>query len=182
LFDVKTNSQYLSARPETKAEQVLVLGLGNILLKDEGVGVHVVRYLAEHNLPDNVEIIDGGTAGLDLLLTRHRPYKLILIDATRTGQKPATICKMRLRANEIDDWTHGLRQEQPARISLHQVGLVDALAAAQKLGCAPAELVIIGVEPEKIDYGLQLTEKISRRIPQIIQTVLEEIKDAVHAK
>jgi len=176
---MKTNSQYLVT---AKTRQVLVLGLGNILLRDEGVGVHVVRHLAEHNLPDNVEVIDAGTAALDLLLTRRRPYKPIVIDATRAGQKTGTVYKMRLGANEIPDWARRLRHEESPAISLHGLGLVDALLAAEKLGCAPAELVIIGVEPQKIDYGLRLTDKIRQQIPQIIQTVLEEIKDAVHAR
>ena len=77
--------------------RVLVLGLGNILLRDEGAGVHAAQELQKQSLPGNVEVIDGGTAGLEILLSQQCPYKLLVIDATKAGNEPGTIYKIRLK-------------------------------------------------------------------------------------
>jgi len=165
-----------------KSSRVLVLGLGNVLLRDEGVGVHVAGELQKVALPRNVEVIDGGTAGLDILLSQEGLYKLVVIDATRAGKKPGTIYKARLKAKEKDELVRIFGQDRESKISLHQVGLIDALAATEKMNCAPEEIVIIGVEPKEIACGLELTEQVKQRIPEIVNTVLEEIEDAVHER
>ena len=149
---------------------VLILGVGNILLKDEGLGVHVAEELQKQELPDNVEVIDGGTAGLDGLLSADGADKLIVIDAVRAGKKPGTIYKTRLDADQR------FSQEQPLKISSHQLGLLDAIMAAEKIGCAPREIIIVGVEPGEVDCGLELTPAVKRAVGEVIKTVLEEIK------
>lgn len=154
---------------------VLVVGLGNMLLKDEGVGVHVAERLMQLVLPDNVEIVDGGTAGLDILLMHEGVAKLVVIDAMRTGAKPGTVYKARFKAGEREKLAMIFGQSPESKISLHQAGLIDALAAAEKLDRAPAETVIIGVEPGEWDCGLELTEPVKKIIPKIIKKVLEEI-------
>ena len=165
-----------------KSGRVLVLGLGNVLLKDEGVGVHVAGQLQKQVLPCNVEVVDGGTAGLDVLLSRQGLDKLVVIDAMRAGKKPGTIYKARLKGTELDKLTRIFGQDRESKISLHQVGLIDALTCAEKMNCAPKRIVIIGVEAGEVDCGLELTEKVKQRVPEIINTVLEEIKDAVHKR
>jgi hydrogenase maturation protease len=162
--------------------RIVVLGLGNILLKDEGIGVHVVQRLEKQDLPGNVKVIDGGTSGLDILLLQEGPYKLVVIDAMKAGKEPGTIYRTRLKAHEMDRLTEIFSKNDQAAISLHQVGLIDALLVARKTGCAPDEVTIIGVEPLEIDGGLELTEQVKEKIPEIISTVLEEIKDAVHER
>ena len=164
-----------------KSGRVLVLGLGNVLLKDEGVGVHVAGELQKHVLSCNVEVIDGGTAGLDVLLSQQGLDKLVVIDAMRAGKKPGTIYKTRLKAEEKDKLTQIFSEAEP-KISLHQVGLLDALSVAEKMNHAPEEIVIIGVEPKEMDYGLELTEPVKQRLAEIVNMVLEEIKDAVHGR
>jgi hydrogenase maturation protease len=158
----------------TTTERVLVLGLGNILLKDEGIGVHVVKQLQGLSLPGNVEVIDGGTAGLDMLLSQENPYKLVIIDATKAGKKPGTIYKAKVNGGEIDKLSRIFSQDKDLKISPHQFGLIDALAAAEKIGCLPREIVIIGVEPKEMDYGLELTESVRQKVPAIVDMVLEE--------
>jgi hydrogenase maturation protease len=160
--------------------RILVLGLGNILLKDEGVGVHVVQELQKRELRGGVEVIDGGTSGLDILLLQESPYKLVVIDAMKAGKEPGTVYKSRVKADEMDRLTEIFSKDEQSTISLHQVGLIDSLLVARKTGCAPDEVRIIGVEPAEIDGGLELTEQVKEKIPEIINTVLEEIKDAVH--
>lgn len=156
-------------------ERVLILGLGNILLKDEGIGVHAIRKLQELTLPENVEIIDGGTAGLDMLLSQEGLYKLIVIDAAKAGKKPGTIYKAKVSGEEIDKLPHIFGREQDLKISSHQFGLIESLTAAQSCNCEPKEIVIIGVEPKDMDYGLELTEEVSGKLEEIIKTVLEEL-------
>ena len=155
-------------------ERILVLGLGNILLKDEGIGVHVIRELQGLALPENVEVIDGGTAGLDMLLSQEGSYKLIVIDAARAGGKPGTIYKAKVEGGEIDKLARIFGREKDLKISSHQFGLIESLTAAQSCGCAPREIVIIGVEPKEINYGLEPTEQVSRELSEIIKMVLEE--------
>ncbi|MBA7657184.1 hypothetical protein ES703_65115 [subsurface metagenome] len=161
---------------------VLVLGLGNILLKDEGVGVHVAHKLQELAIPYNVEVMDGGTACLDVLLLAQGVEKLVVIDAMRAGKKPGTIYKTRLKAEEKNRLTQIFSEAEQPKISLHQVGLLDALSVVEKMNHAPEEIVIIGVEPKEMDCGLELTEPVKQRLVEIVNMVLEEIKDAVHGR
>jgi len=163
-------------------KRVLVLGVGNVLLKDEGVGVQAVWQLQKQDLPANVEVIDGGTAGLDVLLAQEGVYKLVVIDAVKAGKKPGTIYKTRLKADEIGRLTQVFSQKGQLKISLHQVGLIDALAVAEKINCAPCEVVIIGIEPKEIDCGLELTRPIKEKLPEVIDKVLEEIKNDIHGE
>jgi hydrogenase maturation protease len=160
--------------------RVLVVGVGNILLKDEGVGVHVARKLQELALPNDVEVIDAGTSGLDILLLQENVERLIVIDATRAGNKAGTIYKARLMAGEMEKLTQLFYRRAESKISLHQIGLIEALAAARKLKRAPKEIVIIGVEPDECDLGLELTESVARSIPEVIKKVLEETENVIH--
>ena len=180
-MQVKTDaSLVMSSEKSCSTGRILVLGLGNILLKDEGVGVHIAQMLQELALPHNVEVVDGGTASLDVLLLAPGIEKLVVIDALRAGKEAGTIYKARLKSEERDK----LEQifSSGSRISLHQVGLIDALAIAEKMNCAPKEIAIIGIEPKKIDCGLELTDEVKQKIPEIINTVLKEIEDAIHTK
>jgi len=166
--------------PPAGSRRILVLGLGNILLRDEGIGVHVAGRLQKQDLPDNVEVIDGGTATLDILLSEEGRYKLLVIDALRAGGKPGSIYHARLKAGQKDELPRIFGQPKESKISLHQVGLIEALVAAEKMNRAPEEVVIIGVEPGQVDCGLELTEPVRQSVPQIIEKVLEEITNAVH--
>jgi hydrogenase maturation protease len=176
--DLMTDSQ----RDCKRQGRIVVLGLGNLLLKDEGIGVHVVHELQRQDLPANVELIDGGTSSLDILLMQECPYKLVVVDAMKAGKKPGTIYKTRFEAQQMHELAHTFSKKKNSTLSLHQIGLVDALLVAQKTECGPDEVTIIGVEPNEIDGGLELTEPVSERMPQIINSVLEEIEDAVHER
>ncbi|GAH50651.1 unnamed protein product, partial [marine sediment metagenome] len=99
------------------SKKIVILGLGNILLKDEGVGVHIAREVAGKDLPENVEIIDGGTASLDVLMSMKDVDKLIIIDALKGGEEPGSI--YRLSREDLSG-----RTKNP--VSLHQINLLDA--------------------------------------------------------
>ena len=165
-----------------RSRRILILGLGNILLRDEGVGSRVAALLQEKSMPADVEVVDGGTAALDVLLLAQGATKLIVIDALKAGGKPGTIYRAKFQAGERDKLAEILAGQGDSKISLHQIGLIDALAVAGRLNCVPEEIVIIGVEPGEVDWGLELTDQVAQKLPEIINIVLKETEDAVHTK
>ncbi|OGO24298.1 MAG: hypothetical protein A2144_10195 [Chloroflexi bacterium RBG_16_50_9] len=143
----------------------MVIGVGNLLLKDEGIGVHTIKALQEINLPHNVMIIDGGTSP-DLIACTGYGDKLIIIDAARAGGEPGTIYRF-----HPDD----LMTEDGKMISLHELGVERNLKLMSLTGNRPEEIVIIGIEPGEIDWGLELSPTLKEKIPQIVRVVLREI-------
>jgi hydrogenase maturation protease len=150
-----------------RSPNVLVLGAGNILLSDEGIGVRVVEALQQrYQVPEGVEILDGGTCGMDLLdVIAGRDY-LILVDAVNTGSPPGTV--VRLTDDEI-----------PAvfrtKSSPHQLGLQDVLALLRLLDASPARVTVIGVQPASLDLGLELTPLIAARLDEMVDMVADEL-------
>ncbi|MCP4591028.1 MAG: hydrogenase maturation protease [bacterium] len=145
---------------------VLVLGLGNILLGDEGVGVRVVEAMADTALPANVEVFDGATSGLDLLDTLADRRKVIVIDALAGDGEPGTV----ERLTPAD-----LAVPAARSVSLHDLGLLETLTAARQLGICPPEVVIFGVWPKEVRWSLELSPEISRLIPRLIELILREV-------
>ena len=147
---------------------ILVLGIGNVLLTDEGIGVRALKELERrYTYPTNVELLDGGTAGIELLRhIRNRDY-LIIIDAMKCGQEPGTVLRV-----EGDEVPAAFR----TRISPHQLGLSDLLAAAMLTDELPASLVLYGVEPESIDIGLDLTETVEANVDKLVGAVADELR------
>lgn len=146
---------------------VLVLGLGNLLLRDEGVGVHVAQAMQAMELPNGVEVVDGATAGLDLLDIVASRRRVIVIDAIEGECLPGTVVRL----------TPGdLAPRDDALVSLHGLGLVEALSLCGRLGLAPGDVVIFGVKPAKVEYGLELSTELNRLLPRIVDLVLGEIE------
>ncbi len=156
-----------SSETRTRPRATLVLGLGNILLRDEGVGVRVVQAMEGLVLPPDVELFDGATAGLDLLDVLADRRKVIAIDAIAGDSAPGTVLRL-----SPDD----LVPEESHRVSLHEIGFLETLAAAEQLGVAPQELVVFGVKPLDVSYGLDLSPKIARLLPRIVELVLSELE------
>jgi hydrogenase maturation protease len=146
----------------------LVLGLGNILLGDEGVGVRVVeRLLARYDLPKGVRAMDGGTLGLDLLPYLQDAGRLLVVDAVQAHQPPGTL--IRLRGQEIPIFLDA------ARVSPHQDGLHDLLAAAMLKGYLPEDVVLWGVQAESLGVGLDLSPSVAARVDELVEKVIEEL-------
>jgi hydrogenase maturation protease len=150
----------------TARQEILVLGVGNILLSDEGIGVRVVEALEEEALPESVELLDGGTAAADLLDRLEGRRKIIIIDAVRGGGRPGDV--YRFAPADVG----GSDQMQT---SVHQVGLLEALAMAEYLGETPRNVVIYGVEPASLGWGLELSPAAAAVLPRVVGLVLEEI-------
>ena len=147
---------------------ILVLGIGNVLLTDEGIGVRALKELERRfTFSADVELLDGGTAGIELLRhIRHRDY-LIIIDAMKCSQEPGTV--VRVAGADV-----------PAafrtRISPHQLGLSDLLAAAMLTDELPKNLVLFGVEPASIDIGLDLSDTVEACVDKLVNAVAEELR------
>ena len=135
--------------------RVLVAGLGNLLLKDDGVGVHAVRAL-QHGMPSGVRAIEVGTAVLDALHLIEWADRILAIDAMQADGPPGTV--YRFGVDEVAD--------QPIKASLHEV---DLLATIHFLTSAHRpEIVVLGVQPETIDTGMDLSPSVQAALPRIV--------------
>ena len=154
------------------ANRTLVLGLGNPLMGDDGVGVAVLERLrSEWVVPPQVELIDGGTWGMNLLPFVETARHLILIDAIRTGAAPGTLTVLE-------------RSELPRyfalKLSPHQIDLREILALAELRGMLPDDLVAIGLEPERVDLELGLSPRVSAGLGKVMDLVVERLEWAGH--
>jgi hydrogenase maturation protease len=145
---------------------VLIMGIGNILLRDEGFGPYVIKELQKMELPPFVELLDGGTAGVDLIDFIRDRRKVIVVDTIQADVEPGSILRL-----AVSDLTGNFLRG----ISLHEFGVVEALSIAKQLSCAPEEVVIFGVKGEDISCGTELTEKIAKAVPKVIELILNEL-------
>ena len=144
----------------------LVLGVGNLLLSDEGIGIHAVKKLMETQaLPEDVEIVDGGTAGLTLLYYLEGVERLVIIDAVETGGPPGTI--VRLAGDKIPAY-------MALKVSPHEITLPDFLAAARLRDLYPQEVVVWGMQPESLDVGVELSDALAKKLDTLLDLVIEE--------
>ncbi|AFV12457.1 hydrogenase maturation protease [Thermacetogenium phaeum DSM 12270] len=146
----------------------IVVGIGNLLLKDDGVGVHVIRALEGKSLSPEVELIDGGTAGCDLLPLLAGAEKIIVVDALQGGGPPGAI--YRLTPEDCG------RQSGDGTISLHDLGILVAFHDLQMLEGKPVPAVIIGVEPGEIGVGMELTPQVKATIPRVLELIEQELE------
>ena len=149
---------------------IAVVGIGNILLSDDGVGVLVLNELKSRyeKLPGNVELIDGGTMGLDLLPFIEGKARVIFIDAVDFKAEPGTVGE--LNNSEIPHYFS-------SKLSVHQIALPDMIAAGQLLGTIPEEMCLIGIQPETIETGYGLSPEIQRQVDTLIEKVINKLND-----
>jgi hydrogenase maturation protease len=149
-------------------KKLLVLGVGNILMTDDGIGVHAVHeFFAEADQWESVDFIDGGTFTQDIFYLFEEYENILVLDVVRAGQPPGTIFCL-----EEDD----LRKDEKQMLSLHDIDLLDSLGMAQMRGHRPY-LRVIGIQPEKIDWGTKLTEPLARALPAFMDTARKHIHD-----
>ena len=147
----------------------MVMGVGNVLMSDEGLGVHFIKEL--DNLPDEVEVIEGGTAGLELIPLIEDTEFLIIIDAVNGRAEPGAI--FRFQPTDI-----GFYPEEYA-VSFHQVGILEVLTVANFLDRAP-KTIIYGVQPKTLEWGLEISPEIQAVFPKLKELVLDEINYILH--
>lgn len=153
--------------PDEVVSPVLVLGLGNILLQDEGIGVRVIERLKRtYEFPSDVEVLDGGTAGMALYEHIIDRKHLIVVDAVKTGHPPGTLVTL---AN--DDVPAFFRN----KVSPHQLALSDILAALQIAGNSPPQITVIGIEPLHLDIGLAMSDTVVSKIDTLATMVVKQL-------
>ena len=165
---LESETESLGVKNPAMGPSVLILGLGDILLQDEGVGVRVVEQLQrQYRISGAVEVLDGGTAGMSLLEHIRNRDHLIVVDAVRTGQAPGTV--ITLNGEEVPAFFQ-------SRVSPHQMGLADTLAVLDLMGEKPADVTVIGVEPQDLDVGLELSDLVSTRVGELVERLARKIR------
>jgi len=151
------------------AHKIAIIGIGNLLLQDEGIGVHIINQLKGLQLPDNVEVFDCGTGGLSILALLDGFDIVVVVDAVKAGGEPGTIYRFRLDKTKTDNRLKGM-------ISFHELDFVTAVEIGRKAYKLPSEMVMIGIEPKTIEIGLALSLEVKRSIPKVIGLIFEEIR------
>ncbi len=151
-------------------KKLLVLGVGNILLMDEGMGVYAIQeFWKEKDDWDGVDFIDGGTFTQDIFYLFEEYENVLVLDIVRAGHTPGTIYSL-----DEDD----LRKDEKQVLSLHDIDLLDSLGMAQIRGNRP-KLKVIGIEPEKIDWGTEPTKALAQALPDFMETARKHIRAIV---
>jgi hydrogenase maturation protease len=149
-----------------KPEKILILGLGNVLMGDEGVGVHVVRAIEQSTLPANVECLDGGTGGFTLLEPLQSAGRIILIDAAADGNPPGTVTRT----------TPRFSRDYPPTLTAHDVGVKDLLDVFYIQGGGPEVILYaIAIDPQQ-PISLDLSEGIAQAAKVAVAEILAELK------
>lgn len=148
----------------------LILGLGNPLRGDDGIGPRVVEELHHRGLPEGVTALEGSGGGLDLLWTLERWERVVIVDAADVEQEPGQI--VRFTPDQVR-----LTEAPESRFSLHRAGLSKVLHLADALDITLPEIVIFGVQPAEIGWGEKLSPAVEAAIPALVDTILKEIAD-----
>jgi hydrogenase maturation protease len=144
--------------------RVAIIGVGNLLLKDEGVGIWVIEELKKKNL--DVELFDCATDPMLVLECMDGKDKVVVVDAYKGNSEPGTIYKF-----GVEDV-----KEKKLDLSLHNLTFLDVLRIGKDSFKLPQEIVIIGIEPAEIEAGIGLSDELKRKLPEIVKVVMEEVK------
>jgi hydrogenase maturation protease len=148
--------------------EILILGLGNVLQSDDGVGVRAVERMQERYwFSDNVRILDGGTRGMALAPSLKGVARLLVVDAVESDREPGVLTRC------VGEEVLGFLAH---KVLPHQDGLTDLLRAARLLGVFPEEVVLLGVEPAVLDTGMELSPSVAVRVDELVGMVLRELR------
>ncbi len=157
---------------EARPLPLLVLGLGNVLCGDDGLGAVAVHLLERrYRAPAGALVLDGGTLGLSLLPYLEQAREAILVDAIRADGPPGTL--VRLEGDEV-------APAVAARLSVHQVGVVDLLDAARWSGGYPSRLILLGLVPHSLELGVGRTPAVQAALPGLVEAVAAEAGSLGH--
>ena len=149
--------------------EVTILGIGNVILRDEGFGVRVAEYLDKHyEFPESVQIVDGGTLGIELTQYVTGTEKLLVIDSINGGAEPGTTFRF-----HNDD----VMEHFQDKLSAHEVGIQDVLGLLTVTGHKIPDVVVIGAQPYDVEAGVELSDGMMKLLPQMVEQVLKELKN-----
>lgn len=147
---------------------IRIVGIGNVLMGDDGLGPYAIQILqSRYEFPDHIEIVDGGTPGLDFLPYVSHAGAVIILDTVTSKGEPGTL--KTYRDGEI------IGSAPPPRLTPHQPGLREALMAAKLTDSSPGEMVLLGVVPSTLDQGTVLSEPVQASVETMINAVIEEL-------
>lgn len=153
--------------------QSLVFGAGNLLLSDEGFGVHFVKYLQDHyRFGDDVELYDGGTLGIMVTHLLEEADRVYLVDVVEAGGEPGEIYRY-----EKEEFLLGTL---PVKLSPHQIGIQEVLTLAELRGRIPERVTLFGVIPASYEAGVELSPLLAGKLPALAELVVEELRTAGH--
>ena len=148
---------------------VTILGVGNVILTDEGFGVRAAEYLDHHyTFPDNVQIVDGGTLGIELTQYVTGTNKLLVIDSINGGAEPGTVFRFHNDA---------IMEHFQDKLSAHEVGIQDVLALLTVTGHKIPEVIVIGAQPFDLEAGVGLSDGMQALLPQSVEQILKDLRD-----
>ena len=151
-----------------RERSLLVLGLGNLLCADDGLGVHAVEaILGRYRAPDNARVLDGGTLGLSLLSYFDGADDVILIDAIAGDGPAGTLVRL-----EGDEVAPAVRN----RLSCHQIGVADLLDALELLESYPERVILLGMVPESLELDTALSPRVAANLPILVERVIEQAR------
>ena len=149
--------------------EVTILGIGNVILRDEGFGVRVAEYLDKHyEFPESVQIVDGGTLGIELTQYVTGTEKLLVIDSINGGAEPGTTFRF-----HNDDVMEHFQDKRSA----HEVGIQDVLGLLTVTGHKIPDVVVIGAQPYDVEAGVELSDGMMELLPQMVEQALKELKN-----
>jgi hydrogenase maturation protease len=164
----------------------LVIGLGNPLRADDGVGVRAIELLAAQTLPPDVEVADGGTQGLGIVNLMEGRRRVILVDAAHVGKAPGQFSRFALHETHLLDDADlsgddsGLNTKGTKDLSIHAAGLREALLLAHALKMLPDNVIIFGVQPNSLEWETGLSPEVEEGLPDLVAAMLAEVSEGVH--
>ncbi|MBE0426463.1 MAG: HyaD/HybD family hydrogenase maturation endopeptidase [Nitrospirae bacterium] len=164
---VETSASHTKGGGDISPRKIIILGIGNLLLSDEGVGVHVAHELMKMDLPEEVSVVEGGTDGFRLIDIITEADRLIVIDAVKGDAAPGSI--YRFDIDEVKNVSSGFKT------SVHQIGILEVMHLSGLIGKTP-RTTVIGIEPKSIEMSMELSPEIRSKVPRIIELIKEEIK------
>lgn len=148
--------------------KISIAGIGNLLMGDDGVGIHAVEILNSMSLPDHVEVFDCDSNTNLLLEAITGRDKAVIIDAYENGDEPGTITRLEIDPSDLP--------ESDLKLSLHDMGFFEGMRFGLVAGYAiPKEVVVIGIEPESMACEIELSPKVKEALPRVIEKVISEI-------
>jgi hydrogenase maturation protease len=139
------------------------MGIGNLLMGDDGLGIHAVRLLGKVELPENVELMDAGTAFIDAVDRMGKVENLVIIDAVKGGKRPGTVYRFTIDPDSHEEYSP----------SIHGLSVISTMKFA--LAEYPCSVCVLGIEPGVIDWSMELSGTVTRAMPILIDAVLNEI-------
>ncbi len=149
-------------------KSLLVLGLGNVLCGDDGLGVAAVKEIhRRYEIPEGVQVLDGGTLGLSLLSYFEADQEVILVDAISTDHEAGAFVRL-----EGDDVAPAVRNS----LSVHQIGVADLIDATRLIDVYPRRLILLGLVPETLDLGIEMSPPVQAAMPLLLARIIEEAR------